>query len=158
MTRGQRTLQAPGHLSCLNLGRAQNAGPTEPVPLRTTRVPEPEWLGPGRCMHPRVSLGLFPVEQPRARAVWAGRLHLPQRRVVWMWFGAFPGAFGLGRAQPQRRGATGESIPLLCLEGVPALPGAPQDEAGLTGKFAPPHTIHAPWARASAPVSSSLQP
>ena len=21
---------------------------------------------------------------------------LPQRRVVWMWFGAFPGAFGLG--------------------------------------------------------------
>ena len=29
---------------------------------------------------------------------------LPQRRVVWMWFGAFPGAFGLGRAQPQRRG------------------------------------------------------
>ena len=29
---------------------------------------------------------------------------LPQRRVVWVWFGAFPGAFGLGRAQPQRRG------------------------------------------------------
>ena len=29
---------------------------------------------------------------------------LPQRRVVWMWFGAFPGAVGLGRAQPQRRG------------------------------------------------------
>ena len=28
----------------------------------------------------------------------------PQRRVVWMWFGALPGAFGLGRAQPQRRG------------------------------------------------------
>ena len=21
--------------------------------------------------------------------------------LVWMWFGAFPGAFGLGRAQPQ---------------------------------------------------------
>ena len=31
---------------------------------------------------------------------------LPQRRVVWMWFGAFPGAFGLGRAQPQRRGTS----------------------------------------------------
>ena len=30
----------------------------------------------------------------------------PQRRVVWMWFGAFPGAFGLGRAQPQRRGTS----------------------------------------------------
>ena len=25
---------------------------------------------------------------------------------MWMWFGAFPGAFGLGRAQPQRRGTT----------------------------------------------------
>ena len=24
----------------------------------------------------------------------------------WMWFGAFPGAFGLGRAQPQRRGTS----------------------------------------------------
>ena len=24
--------------------------------------------------------------------------------VMWMWLGAFPGAFGLGRAQPQRRG------------------------------------------------------
>ena len=28
--------------------------------------------------------------------------------------------------------ATGGSIPLLCVEGVPGLPGAPQDEAGLT--------------------------
>ena len=27
-------------------------------------------------------------------------LWIPQRRVVWMWFGAFPGAFGLGRACP----------------------------------------------------------
>ena len=26
---------------------------------------------------------------------------------------------------------TGGSIPLLCLEGVPHIPGAPQDEAGL---------------------------
>ena len=25
--------------------------------------------------------------------------------------------------------ATGESIPLLCVEGVPGLPGAPQDDA-----------------------------
>ena len=30
---------------------------------------------------------------------------LPQRRVVWMWFGAFPGAFGLGRAQPRDQGS-----------------------------------------------------
>ena len=34
------------------------------------------------------------------------RKDLPQRGVVWMWFGAFPGAFGLGRAQPQRRGTS----------------------------------------------------
>ena len=39
--------------------------------------------------------GLKPEQVPGA---------LPQRRVVWMWFGAFPCAFGLGRAQPQRRG------------------------------------------------------
>ena len=31
--------------------------------------------------------------------------------------------------------ATGGSITLLCLEGVLDLPGAPQDEAGLTRKF-----------------------
>ena len=31
--------------------------------------------------------------------------------------------------------ATGEAIPLLGLEGVPGLPGAPQDEAGLMRKF-----------------------
>ena len=29
----------------------------------------------------------------------------------------------------------GRSIPLLCLEGVPDLHGAPQDEASLTKKF-----------------------
>ena len=39
--------QTPHHLSCSELGRAQNAGPTESAPLRTTRVPEPEWLEPG---------------------------------------------------------------------------------------------------------------
>ena len=39
--------QTPHHLSCSDLGRAQNAGPTEAAPLRTTRVPEPEQLGPG---------------------------------------------------------------------------------------------------------------
>ena len=31
--------------------------------------------------------------------------------------------------------ASGGSIPLLCLQGVPELPGAPQDEAGLPRKF-----------------------
>ena len=34
---------------------------------------------------------------------------------------------------------TGESIPLLCVEGVPGLPGAPQDDAGLTRKFEMSH-------------------
>ena len=44
-----RTRQTLGHLSCLDLGRAQNAGQTESAPLRTTQVPEPERLRPGKC-------------------------------------------------------------------------------------------------------------
>ena len=39
-----------------------------------------------------------------------------------------------GAPSPLRM-ATGEAIPLRGLEGVPGLPGAPQDEAGLTRKF-----------------------
>ena len=54
-----RARQTPHHVSCLDLGRAQNAGPTESVPLRTIRVPEPEWLRPGRCKKPRAGLGRF---------------------------------------------------------------------------------------------------
>ena len=75
--------QTPHHLSCSDLGRAQNTGPTETAPLRTTRVPEPEWLRPGRCIQPRPDLGRFPGEQPRAWAVFAGRAHVP-------WAGAGP--------------------------------------------------------------------
>ena len=60
------TRQTPYHLSCSDLGRAQNAGPMESAPLKTTRVPEPEQLRPGRCMQPRAGLGWFPVEQHRA--------------------------------------------------------------------------------------------
>ena len=44
------------------------------------------------------------AQQAPARLGFPGAL--PQRRFVWMWFGAFPGAFGLGRAQPQRRGTS----------------------------------------------------
>jgi len=77
ISRSYHARQTPHHLSCLDLGRAQNAGPTESAPLRTTRMPEPEQLGPGRYMQPRAALGLFSAEQPRARAVWAGRLHAP---------------------------------------------------------------------------------
>ena len=58
--------QAPGHLSCSDLGRAQNAEPTKSAPLMTTRVPEPEWLRPGKCIQLRSGLRQFPEEQLRA--------------------------------------------------------------------------------------------
>ena len=45
---GECTRQAPGCLSCLDLGRAQNADPTKFVPLRSSQEPEPEWLRPGK--------------------------------------------------------------------------------------------------------------
>ena len=51
-----RAHQTPGHLSCSDLGRAQNAGPTESAPLRTTRVPEPERLRLGKCIQLRSGL------------------------------------------------------------------------------------------------------
>ena len=77
--------QTPHHPSCSELGRAQNTGPTESAPLRTTRVPEPEWLRPGRCMQPRAGLGRFLAKQPRAWAVWAGRVHLPWTEAGPVW-------------------------------------------------------------------------
>ena len=46
-----------------------------------SRLPEPEWLGPGRCMQPRASLGLFPVEQPMIGELRAGRPHNTARRI-----------------------------------------------------------------------------
>ena len=49
----------------------------ESAPLRTTRVPEPEWPGPGKYRQPRAGHGWFPAEQPRAWAAWAERLHAP---------------------------------------------------------------------------------
>ena len=52
ISRSSRARQTPHHLSCLDLGRAQNAGPTESAPLRTTRVPEPEQLRPGAACSP----------------------------------------------------------------------------------------------------------
>ena len=61
-----RTRQTLGHLSCLDLGRAQNAGPTESAPLTTTRVPEPERLIAEKCIQPRAGLRQFLAEQPRA--------------------------------------------------------------------------------------------
>ena len=52
ISRSDHTHQTPSHLSCSDLGRAQNAGPTESAPLRTTRVPEPEWLTLGSAYNP----------------------------------------------------------------------------------------------------------
>ena len=46
-TLGECVCQAPGHPSCSDLGKAQNAGPTESVPLWSTQEPEPEWLDLG---------------------------------------------------------------------------------------------------------------
>ena len=47
-------------------------------------------------------LRLCPASACKTGLPWSS----PQRRVVWMWFGAFPGVFGIGRAQPQRRGTS----------------------------------------------------
>ena len=68
-TQGECACQAPDHLSCSDLGRAQNAGPTESVPLWGTREPEPEWLRPGKCMQPRAHFRQFPC-----KAAWSMRI------------------------------------------------------------------------------------
>ena len=65
-TGGNCARQAPGHLSCSDLGWAQNAGPTKSAPLWSTREPEPEQLRPGECMQPRPRIREFLAEQPRA--------------------------------------------------------------------------------------------
>ena len=59
-TWGECTHQAPGRLSCSDLGRAQNTGPTESVPLWSTREPEPERLRPGKRTQPRAHFRKFP--------------------------------------------------------------------------------------------------
>ena len=58
--------QAPGHLSCSDLGRAQITGPTESAPLWSTRETEPEQLRPGKCTQPRACFRQFPC-----RATWS---------------------------------------------------------------------------------------
>ena len=63
---GEWNYQAPGCLSCSDLGRAQNAVPTESVPLWSTQEPEPERLRPGKCTQPRASFRQFPC-----RAIWS---------------------------------------------------------------------------------------
>ena len=85
ISRSDLACQTPGHLSCSDLGRAQKVGPTKSAPLRTTWVPEPERLRPGRCEQSRASHGWFLAEQPRAWAVWAGRLHAPWAEAGPVW-------------------------------------------------------------------------
>ena len=87
ISRSDHSRQTPGHLSCLDLGRSQNAGPTKSAPLRTTWVPEPEWLRPGKCIQPMAGLRQFPAEQPRAWAVLTGKVHTPWAGAnpVWQW-------------------------------------------------------------------------
>ena len=51
-TGGDCARQTPNHLSCSDLGRAQNACPTKSVPLWSTQEPEPEQLRPGKYMQP----------------------------------------------------------------------------------------------------------
>ena len=57
---GDCARHAPGYLNCSNLGRAQNAGPTESVSLWSTQEPAPEWLRPGKCSQPRADRRQFP--------------------------------------------------------------------------------------------------
>ena len=65
-TWGECAHQAPGHLSWSDLGRAQNAGPPNSVPLWITWKPEPEQLSPVRFKQPRAHLRQFPC-----RATWS---------------------------------------------------------------------------------------
>ena len=65
-TWGECTRQAPGRLSCSDLGRAQNPGPPNSVPLWSTREPEPEQLSPGNFKQPWARLRQFPC-----RATWS---------------------------------------------------------------------------------------
>ena len=63
---GECACQAPSCLSCLDLERAQNAGPTESVPLWTTLESEPEQLRTWKCTQSRARFRQFPC-----RATWS---------------------------------------------------------------------------------------
>ena len=71
------------------------------VPGRRESGSQRPWLGEAA---PQPEGSSVCAQQAPARLGFPGAL--PQRRFVWMWFGAFPGAFGLGRAQPQHRGSS----------------------------------------------------
>ena len=52
ISRSDHIRQAPSHLSCSDMERAQNASPTESAPLWSTWVPEPECLDLGSAYNP----------------------------------------------------------------------------------------------------------
>ena len=58
-TWGKCADQAPGCLSCLDVGRAQNTRPIESGLLWSTREPEPELLRPGKYMQPRAYFSIM---------------------------------------------------------------------------------------------------
>ena len=62
-TLGECAHQAPGRLSCSDLGRAHDAEQTESVPLWSTREPEPEQFRPGKCTQPRAHFRQFPCRE-----------------------------------------------------------------------------------------------
>ncbi|CAI9161783.1 unnamed protein product [Rangifer tarandus platyrhynchus] len=63
-TWGECTCQIPGPLSSSDLGRAQNTGPVESVPLWITW--EPEQCRSGKCTQPRNHFTQVP-----SRATWS---------------------------------------------------------------------------------------
>ena len=63
---GEGARPAPGRLSCSDLGRAQNAGPTEPVPLWSAENLNLGGLNLGSAHNPGPTLGSSPAEQPGA--------------------------------------------------------------------------------------------
>ena len=65
-TWGAYANQAPGRLSCSDLGRAQNAGPTESVPLWSTENLNLSGLDLGSAHKPGPTLDGSPAEQPGA--------------------------------------------------------------------------------------------
>ena len=74
---GECTRQAPGCLSCSDLWMAQNADPTESVPLWSPQEPEPERVDLGSARNPGPALDSSPAEQPEAWAVQTGKAHTP---------------------------------------------------------------------------------
>ena len=75
--------QTTGRLSCSDLGRTQNASPTESVLLWSTKNLNLSGLDLGSACNPGPALDSAPAEQPGAWALLTGKAHMP-------WTGANP--------------------------------------------------------------------